>query len=52
MKLLKQYNPESYLQKETEALILRHELSLNAAIDPMKEISNKKDSVKKHRTPE
>ena len=33
MKLLKQYDPESYLQKETEALILRHELSLHAAIE-------------------
>ena len=33
MKLLKQYDPESYLQKETEALILRHEPSLHAAIE-------------------
>jgi two-component system LytT family response regulator len=33
MKLLKQYDPESYLQKETEALILRHESTLHAAIE-------------------
>ncbi|MBK9736471.1 MAG: LytTR family transcriptional regulator [Saprospiraceae bacterium] len=33
MKLLKQYDPESYLQKETEVLILRHEPSLHAAIE-------------------
>ncbi len=33
MKLLKQYDPESYLQKETETLILRHEPSLHAVIE-------------------
>ena len=33
MKLLKQYDPGSYLQKETETLILRHEPSLHAAIE-------------------
>ena len=33
MKLLKQYDPESYLQKETETLILRHEPSLHTDID-------------------
>ncbi|MBP6237930.1 MAG: LytTR family transcriptional regulator [Saprospiraceae bacterium] len=33
MKLLKQYDPGSYLQKETETLILRHEPSLHAVIE-------------------